>query len=170
MDLCLGVPFLILMKTPEYFMKLALKEAEKAQKIDEVPVGCVIVQDDKVIARGHNQKEKKQQAILHAEIVAIQKASRKLGNWNLKDCDLYVTLEPCMMCTGAIIQSRIRNVYYGTEDPKGGCTDTLIDIRKLERINHHPGIYSGVMKEECANILKEFFKNKRKTKKLEQNA
>ena len=75
-----------------------------------------------------------------------------------------------MMCTGAIIQSRIRNVYYGTEDPKGGCTDTLIDIRKLERINHHPGIYSGVMKEECANILKEFFKNKRKTKKLEQNA
>ena len=151
-------------------MKLALKEAEKAQKIDEVPIGCVIVKDDQVIARGHNQKEKKQQAILHAEIVAIQKASRKLGNWNLKDCDLYVTLEPCMMCTGAIIQSRIRSIYYGTEDPKGGCTDTLIDIRKIERINHHPDIHSGVLKEECADILKNFFKMKRKNKKSEQNA
>ena len=151
-------------------MKLALKEAEKAQKIDEVPVGCVIVKDDHVIARGHNQKEKKQQAILHAEIVAIQKASRKLGNWNLKDCDLYVTLEPCMMCTGAIIQSRIRSIYYGTDDPKGGCTDTLIDIRKIERINHHPDIHSGVLKEECADILKNFFKMKRKNKKSVQNA
>ena len=151
-------------------MKLALKEAEKAQKIDEVPVGCVIVKDDQVIARGHNQKEKKQQAILHAEIVAIQNASRKLGNWNLKDCDLYVTLEPCMMCTGAIIQSRIRSIYYGTEDPKGGCTDTLIDIRKIERINHHPDIHSGVLKEECADILKNFFKMKRKNKKSVQNA
>ena len=131
--------------------------------------GCVIVKDDQVIARGHNQKETKQQSILHAEIVAIQKASKKLGTWNLKDCDLYVTLEPCMMCTGAIVLSRIRGIYYGTQDPKGGCTDTLIDIRKIDRLNHHPEIHSGIMKQECADILKNFFKNKRIQKKKLQN-
>ena len=146
-------------------MKLALKEAKKAELIDEVPVGCVIVKDDTVVARGHNLKETKNQAIMHAEIVAIQKASRKLGTWNLKDCDLYVTLEPCMMCNGAIILSRIRSIYYGTEDPKGGCTDTLIQIKKIDRLNHHPNVYSGIMKQECMEILKEFFKNKRIQKK-----
>ena len=146
-------------------MKIALKEAKKAELADEVPIGCVIVKDDKVIARGHNLKETKNQAILHAELVAIQKASRKLGTWNLKDCDLYVTLEPCMMCNGAIVLSRIRSIYYGTEDPKGGCTDTLIDIRKIDRMNHHPNVYSGIMKQECTEILKEFFKNKRIQKK-----
>ena len=170
MDLCLGVPFLICMKNPEYYMKLALKEAEKAQWKDEVPIGCVIVKDDKVIARGHNLKETRQQAVLHAETVAIQKACRKLNTWNLKDCDLYVTLEPCMMCTGAIILSRIRSIYYGTEDPKGGCTETLIDIRKIQRLNHHPEIYSGIMKQECSEILKNFFKNKRNEKKKQRNS
>ena len=111
-------------KTKEYYMKQALKEAEKARAKDEVPVGAVIVKDGKIIARAHNLREKNQQANAHAEMLAIQKASRKLGTWCLDECDLYVTLEPCMMCTGAIIHSRIRNLYYGTKDPKGGAIDS----------------------------------------------
>ena len=102
----------------EEYMRAALREAEKAKKIDEVPIGCVIVKDDKIIARGHNLRETKQQSINHAEIIAIQKACKKVGSWRLEDCDLYVTLEPCCMCAGAILQSRIRTVIYGTADPK----------------------------------------------------
>lgn len=149
-------------KTPEYYMRLALKEAEKAAAIDEVPVGAVIVQNGKVIARAHNLKEKKMQSTAHAEMLAIQKASRKLNNYYLDDCDLYVTLEPCMMCTGAIVLSRIRTLYYGTADPKGGCTDTLIQVRNIKRLNHHPNVISGVLQPECAEILSSFFREKRK--------
>lgn len=149
-------------KTPEYYMRLALKEAEKAAAIDEVPVGTVIVQNGKVIARAHNLKEKKMQSTAHAEMLAIQKASRKLNNYYLDDCDLYVTLEPCMMCTGAIVLSRIRTLYYGTADPKGGCTDTLIQVRNIKHLNHHPDVISGVLQPECAEILSSFFREKRK--------
>jgi tRNA(adenine34) deaminase len=156
-------------KTPEYFMGLALKEAEKAEEIDEVPVGAVIVKDGKVIARAHNLKEKKMQAYAHAEMLAIQKASRKLSNYYLTDCDLYVTLEPCMMCTGAINLARIRTVYYGTADPKGGCMDTLIDIRHMKHINHHLNVVSGVRQEECARILTDFFRRKRLAGKKASN-
>lgn len=153
-------------KTPEYYMGLALKEAEKAREIDEVPVGAVIVQEGKVIARAHNLKEKKMQASAHAEMLAIQKASKKLNNYYLNDCDLYVTLEPCMMCTGAIILSRVRTLYYGTTDPKGGCTDTLIQVKTIKHLNHHPNVISGVRREECAQILTDFFREKRKKSKL----
>ena len=149
-------------------MRLALKEAEKAATIDEVPIGAVIVQNGKVIARAHNLKEKKMQSTAHAEMLAIQKASRKLNNYYLDDCDLYVTLEPCMMCTGAIVLSRIRTLYYGTADPKGGCTDTLIQVRNIKRLNHHPNVISGVLQPECAEILSSFFKEKHKHPKKNQ--
>ncbi|MCR5795426.1 MAG: tRNA adenosine(34) deaminase TadA [Solobacterium sp.] len=157
------------MKTHEDFMRAALKEAEKARKIDEVPVGCVIVYNDKIIARGHNLKEKKKQAILHAEIVAIQKACKKLDTWCLDECDIYVTLEPCMMCTGSIILSRFRNLYYGTPDPKGGCTDSLIQIKQIKGLNHHPNVHSGILQQECSEILTSFFREKRKKPKKDKS-
>ena len=150
------------MKNPEYFMSLAIKEAKKACFEDETPIGCVIVKDDKVIARGHNKRENKNQVISHAEIEAITKANKKLNNWRLVDCDLYVTVEPCIMCAGAIIQSRIRNVYYGSNDPKGGAFGSSINVLEANNINHRPTIIGGILEEECAIIIKNYFKNKRK--------
>ena len=146
----------------EKWMREALKQAKKAYDFDEVPIGCVIVKDNQIIARGYNKREKMQQSYAHAEMMAIQKACKKLGTWRLEDCDLYVTLEPCPMCAGAIIQSRIRNVYYGTSDPKGGCVGTLINLFEIKNFNHHPNYYSDILKEECSQILKDFFKSKRK--------
>ena len=150
------------MKNPEYFMSLALKEAQKALLEDETPIGCVIVKDDKVIARGHNKRETKNLVTSHAEIEAITKANRKLKSWRLVDCDLYVTVEPCIMCGGAIIQSRIRNVYYGAKDLKGGALGSSINILEANNINHRPNIIGGILEEECAIIIKNYFKNKRK--------
>ena len=146
------------------FMKEAVKEAKKAELIDEVPIGCVVVKDGKVISRGHNIRETKQNPIGHAEIVAITKASRKLKSWRLDGCDIYITLEPCIMCSGAIIQSRIRHIYFGAFDPKGGALGSSIDVLKAENINHHPEVTSGVLQEECSSLLTNYFKNKRKQK------
>ena len=143
-------------------MELAYKQALQAFKEDEVPVGCVIVMGDEVIAKAHNKKVKKNCAIFHAEIECINKACKKLNNWNLKGCDIYVTLEPCMMCTGAIINSRIDNVYFGCKDPNGGALVSNIKIKKIKNINHYPNIKHGLMEEECSSLLKKFFKNKRK--------
>ena len=145
-------------------MKEALKEAKKAELIDEVPIGCVIVKDDKIIARGHNQRETKQSPIGHAEIVAINKASKKLKSWRLEGCDIYVTLEPCIMCSGAIIQSRINKVYYGASDPKGGALGSSINVLEANNINHHPKVVSGVLKEECSSIITNYFKAKWQSK------
>lgn len=145
-------------------MKEALKEAKKAELIDEVPIGCVIVKDDKIIARGHNQRETKQSPIGHAEIVAINKASKKLKSWRLEGCDIYVTLEPCIMCSGAIIQSRINKVYYGASDPKGGALGSSINVLEANNINHHPEVISGVLKEVCSSIITNYFKVKRQIK------
>ena len=145
-------------------MKEALKEAYKAQKKDEVPIGAVIVKDDVIIARAHNQKEQKQKATAHAEVLVIEKAEKKLGTWCLKDCDLYVTLEPCMMCTGAIIQSRLKKVYIGTKDPKGGSIVSSVNLSTIKNINHYPEIEIGILQEECSKILKDFFKEKRNKK------
>lgn len=142
-------------------MKAAYKEAEKAFLEDEVPVGCVIVKDEKIIAKAHNRKEKKNCALFHAEIECIQKATKKLNNWNLKGCELYVTLEPCMMCTGAIINSRIDKIYYGCKDPKGGALESNIHLKEINLLNHYPEIEGGLMEEECSQILKDFFKKKR---------
>ena len=145
-------------------MKEALKEAKKAELIDEVPIGCVIVKDDKIIARGHNQRETNQSPIGHAEIIAINKASKKLKSWRLEGCDIYVTLEPCIMCSGAIIQSRINKVYYGASDPKGGALGSSINVLEASNINHHPEVISGVMQEECSKIITNYFKLKRQSK------
>ena len=146
------------------YMKEALKEAKKAELIDEVPIGCVIVKDDKIIARGHNQRETNQSPIGHAEIIAINKASKKLKSWRLEGCDIYVTLEPCIMCSGAIIQSRINKVYYGASDPKGGALGSSINVLEANNINHHPEVISGVLKEECSSIITNYFKVKRQSK------
>lgn len=142
-------------------MKEAYKEARKAFAEDEVPVGCVIVKDDVIVAKAHNRKEKKNCAIYHAEIECINKACRKLDNWNLKGCDIYVTLEPCMMCMGAIINSRLDNIYFGCKDPKGGAIVSNIKFKRIRNINHYPDYKGGIMEEECSSILKEFFRNKR---------
>lgn len=151
------------------YMKEAIKEAIKAKKKDEVPIGCVIVKNDIIIARGHNLREMKQQSIAHAEIIALQKACKKLESWRLEDCDLYVTLEPCAMCSGAILQSRIKNVYYGAKDPKGGCIESCMRMYEYKGFNHYPRTYGGILEIECATLLKNFFKEKRKQKKDQAN-
>lgn len=148
----------------EKWMKEAIKQAKKAAQKDEVPIGCVIVKDDQIIARAYNKREMKQCSTAHAEILAIEKACKKLGSWRLEDCDLYVTLEPCPMCSGAIIQSRIRNVIFGAYDHKGGCMGSNMNINDVRGFNHYPDIEGGILQDECSRLLKEFFKAKRKKK------
>ena len=143
------------------YMKKAIKEAKKAELIDEVPIGCVIVCNDKIIARGHNVRETKKTPLGHAEIIAIDKASKKLGRWRLEDCDIYITLEPCIMCSGAIIQSRIKRIYFGARDYKGGALGSSIDVLTASNINHHPEVYPGILEDECSSIITNYFKHKR---------
>ena len=143
------------------YMKEALKEAELAKLEDEVPIGCVIVKDDQIIASSHNQRDKSHNPLGHAETLAIQKASEVVGDWQLVDCTLYVTIEPCIMCAGAIIQSRIKKVVYGAPEYKGGAFGSSIDILNAENINHRPEVIKGVLEEECSAIIKEYFKSKR---------
>lgn len=149
----------------EKYMKEALKQAKKAYDKLEVPVGCVIVKDDKIIARAYNQKETRVDATNHAEILAIQKACKKLGTWRLNGCSMYVTLEPCSMCAGAIIQSRIDNVYIGTMDEKTGSCGSVFNLFEDYTFNHKVNVEDGICKDECEAILKEFFKELRKIKK-----
>lgn len=149
------------MNENERFMKAALREAEKAALEGEVPVGCVIVKDGEIIARGRNARETKKNALFHAEIRAIDKACKKLSGWRLCGCDLYVTLEPCPMCTGAILNARIKKVYIGTEDPKAGAMGSIVNLTEFP-FNHKPEIEFGLMKEESQAQLKSFFKNLRK--------
>lgn len=149
----------------EEFMKEALKEAKKAYEKLEVPVGCVIVYDGKIIARAHNQKETKFDTTNHAEILAIQKASKKLKSWRLLDCEMYITLEPCPMCAGAIINSRIKKIYIGTMDQKTGAAGSVLNLFKDYKFNHNVEVETGVLKEGCEGILKDFFKMLRKIKK-----
>lgn len=149
----------------EKFMKEALKQAKKAYDIGETPIGAVIVRDGKIIARGYNKRETKKNALLHAEIIAIDKACKKLGGWRLPKCDMYVTLEPCPMCSGAIINSRIENVYFGAYDKKSGCCGSNIDLFKKGLFNHDVSIVGGIMENECSAMLSSFFKELRKQKK-----
>ena len=142
-------------------MKEALKEAKKAYDKLEVPVGVVIVNNGKIIARAHNVKEQKQDTTRHAEIIAIQKACKKTGSWRLCDCDLYVTLEPCAMCAGACINSRLNAVYFGAYDEKAGCAGTLYNLPVDERFNHRLKVQGGIMHDECVKVLSDFFKQKR---------
>lgn len=148
-------------------MREALKLAQKAANLGEVPVGAVIVQNGKVIARGYNRREMDQDGLAHAELAAIKKACKKLRSWRLEDCDLYVTLEPCPMCTGAIINTRIKRVFIGAKDPKGGAMGGVTNLLD-HPWNHHPEIYFGVMEEECGNILRCFFKDLRARKKAKK--
>ena len=145
-------------------MKQALKEAHKALLIDEVPIGAVIVKDDKIIARGYNKRETKHDATSHAEIEAIRKANKKLNSWRLVGCDIYVTIEPCIMCSGALLQARIEHIYYGAPDLKGGGITSSIEVFNAKNINHHPVIEGGILKEECSKIISDYFKKKRETK------
>ena len=147
------------------FMKQAIKEAQKAELIDEVPIGCVIVCNDKIVARGHNVRETKKTSLGHAEMVAISKANKKLNKWRLEDCDIYITLEPCIMCAGSIIQSRFKRVIYGADDLKGGAFGSSINVMNAKNINHHPEIISGILNDECAKIISNYFKKKREEKR-----
>ena len=148
----------------EDYMKLALKEAQKAYDELEIPVGAIIVKDGKVIAKAYNEKEKKQDTTKHAEILAIQRASKKLKSWRLYDCDMYVTLEPCSMCAGALIKSRIRKIYIGAMDEKTGSCGSVLNLLKDYKFNHNVYMEYGVCKEECEKILKDFFKELREIK------
>lgn len=147
--------------TDQKYMELALKEAKKAAPIDEVPIGAVIVRDGKIIARGHNLREKTSDPTAHAEIVAIRKACKKAKSWRLEGSTIYVTVEPCAMCAGTILWSRIERVVYGAKDLKGGALGTTFDLYKVKNLNHYPNVTSGIMEEECAEIIRNYFKNKR---------
>ncbi|HHY24660.1 MAG TPA: nucleoside deaminase [Clostridiaceae bacterium] len=142
-------------------MNKAYREAIKAYEKDEVPIGAVIVKDSKIIARAHNEREQKNDATLHAEISAIKKACKKIGTWRLNDCDMYVTLEPCAMCAGALIQARIRTVYIAAKDPKAGAVGSVINILDVDTFNHKVDVVYGIMEEECSKLLKDFFKELR---------
>ncbi|MDQ0176332.1 tRNA adenosine(34) deaminase TadA [Bacillus chungangensis] len=150
------------------WMRLAIIEAKKAREKDEVPIGAVIVLNGEVIARAHNLRETTQNAVTHAELLAIQQACERLGTWRLEGAELYVTLEPCPMCSGAIILSRIEKVYFGAADPKAGCAGTLMNLLEDDRFNHQSQVVGGVMKDECGELLRDFFRKlrlKQKTKK-----
>ena len=147
--------------TDVWYMRQALKEANKARSKNETPVGAVIVWNGKIIGRGHNEKELKNDSTLHAEMTAIKKASKKLGSWRLNDCDLYVTLEPCAMCAGAMVQSRIRRVHIGTSDPKAGAAGSVINLLQVDKFNHKVDITYGLLEDECSGILKDFFQKLR---------
>ncbi|WP_029191026.1 tRNA adenosine(34) deaminase TadA [Ornithinibacillus scapharcae] len=148
-----------------FYMQLAIEQAEKAREIDEVPIGAVIVYEDEVIATGYNVREHSQDTLSHAELIAIQQANQKIGSWRLEDCTLYVTLEPCPMCAGAIVQSRIKRVVFGAFDPKAGCAGTLMNLLEEERFNHQAEVTAGVLEKECSELLTNFFKALRKRKK-----
>lgn len=144
----------------EYFMNEALKEAKKAYKKKEVPVGAVIVRDGKIIARAYNKREYRQNSLYHAEVLCINKACKKLKSWRLDDCDIYVTLEPCAMCSGAIIQSKIKNIYYGAKDLKTGFCGGKFNVFEL-KFNYTPNVIGGILESECSNLIKDFFKELR---------
>lgn len=153
----------------EKFMAMAIEEAYKAKKLNEVPIGAVIVQKSKVIAKGYNIRETSQLALSHAELIAIRDANQKLGSWRLEDCTLYVTLEPCQMCAGAIVQARMKRVVYGASDPKAGCAGTLMNLLDDGRFNHQVEIESGILERQCSELLTNFFRALRKKNKEVSN-
>lgn len=149
----------------EKYMKEALKQAKKAYAIEEVPIGCVIVHEDKIIARAYNKRNTKKSTLAHAELLAIQKACKKLGDWRLEECTMYITLEPCQMCAGAIVQARIPRVVIGTYNKKAGCAGSILNLLQMKEFNHQVELASGVLEEECSEMMKQFFREMRKKKK-----
>ena len=152
----------------EKYMKEAIKQARKAYALGEVPIGCVIVYEGKIIARGYNRRTIDKNTLAHAELSAIRKASRKLNDWRLEGCTMYVTLEPCQMCSGAIVQSRIDKVVIGCMNPKAGCAGSILNLLQMEEFNHQVEMEVGVLEEVCSQMLKEFFKALREKKKEEK--
>lgn len=158
-------------KEVENFMQLAFEQAKIAQAQDEVPIGAVVINPEgQVIGAGYNRRELDQDAIQHAEIIAIRQACEVTSSWRLIDCSLFVTLEPCPMCAGAIINSRLKNVYFGAFDPKAGASGSVVDLFSVEKFNHHPRVYSGVLGEEAGNLLTNFFRAIRQKQKMAKKA
>ena len=158
------------MTTDEKYMRAALKQAEKAYNLGETPIGCVIVHEDKIIARGYNRRNTDKNPLAHAEVAAIKKASKKLGDWRLEECTLYVTLEPCQMCAGAIVQSRIPRVVVGCMNPKAGCTGSILNLLNIQAFNHQADLTTGVLEEECSQLMKQFFRELREARKMKKKA
>lgn len=150
------------------YMKEAIKEAKKAAKIGEVPIGCVVVYEDKIIGRGYNKRNTKKTTLAHAELLAIQKASKTMGDWRLENCTMYVTLEPCQMCAGAIVQARIKEVVVGAMNPKAGCAGSVLNILQMEEFNHQVELTTGVLETECKEVLQDFFVKLREKNRLEK--
>lgn len=155
----------VYMNQKEKFMKEAIRQAKKAEKIDEVPIGCVIVYEDKIIARGYNRRNIDKNTLAHAELSAIKKASRKLGDWRLEGCTMYVTLEPCQMCAGAIVQARIDKVVIGCMNPKAGCAGSILNLLQIPSFNHQAELECGILEEECSQMLSGFFQKLREQKR-----
>lgn len=153
------------MNTQEKYMKQAIKLAKKAEELNEVPIGCVIEYQGKVIGRGYNRRTTDKNTLAHAEITAIRKACKKMGDWRLEDCTMYVTLEPCQMCAGAIVQARVKKVVIGCMNPKAGCAGSVLNILQIDKFNHQVEIEQGVMEEECSAMLTNFFKRLRNSRK-----
>lgn len=155
----------VMQSLDERYMKEAIRQAKKAYGIGEVPIGCVIVYEDKIIGRGYNRRTIDKNTLAHAELAAIRKASRRMGDWRLEGCTMYVTLEPCQMCSGAIVQSRIPRVVIGCMNPKAGCAGSILNLLQMDEFNHQAELTTGVLEEECSQLMKDFFKELRKTKK-----
>ena len=149
-------------------MKEAIRQAKKAEALEEVPIGCVIVYEGKIIARGYNRRNTDRNTLSHAELNAIRKASKKLGDWRLEGCTMYVTLEPCQMCSGAIVQARIPRVVVGCMNPKAGCAGSILNLLQVEAFNHQAELRTGVLEEECSQMMKSFFKELRKKQKMKK--
>ena len=156
------------MTEQEKYMKEAIRQAKKARVLEEVPIGCVIVSDGKIIARGYNRRNTDKNTLSHAELNAIRKASKKLGDWRLEGCTMYVTLEPCQMCAGALVQSRIDRVVVGCMNPKAGCAGSILNLLQMPEFNHQVELETGVLEEECSQMMKDFFRELRETKKLKK--
>ena len=159
-----------MLTTDEKFMKQAIKQAKKAYAIGEVPIGCVIVHDGKIIGRGYNRRTIDKNTLAHAEIQAIRKACKKMDDWRLEECTMYVTREPCQMCSGAIVQSRMTRVVVGCMNPKAGCAGSVLNLLQMEEFNHQVELETGVLEEECSQMMKSFFKELREAKKAKAEA
>lgn len=158
------------MTSDEKYMKEAIRQAKKAYALEESPIGCVIVCDDKIIARGYNRRNTDKSTLSHAELIAIKKACKKTGDWRLEGCTMYITLEPCPMCAGAIVQSRIDRVVIGSMNPKAGCAGSVMNLLQADGFNHHVELESGVLATECSQMLTSFFRELREKKKAQKKA
>ena len=158
------------MTEDEKYMRQALRLAKKASDNGDVPIGCLIVYEGKVIARGYNRRNKDKQSLAHAELIAIKKASKVMGDWRLEDCKMYVTLEPCQMCAGAIVQARIPEIVIGCMNPKAGCAGSIINLLDIQEFNHQVKVTKGVLESECSSMLTEFFRNLRKQQKSREKS